>query len=362
MENKKTKSYKSTSIDIVCLVVIFTVISYAQSIVNPLLMALFTGIILIQPIRWLVKKKVPQWIAVLIVILGLLLIYLAFFELFVTSWSLFVENSPKYEENLKKLIQTTLGILSQMGIDISLISDSSALQNSNIMRYTALVINKLAEIMSKEFVFLLLTIFLLTELKSITIKTEALTKETTVSEDYLRSIGDSIRHYLSIKTVTSIMTGAMIATALALIGVDFPILWGLIAFLLNYIPNIGSVIAAIPAVAFALIQLGYNGALWTAVIFIVINIVIGNIVEPKMMGKGMGLSTFVVFFALVFWGFILGPIGMFLSVPLTMIIKLMAARSPNTNWIAIILGTGEEAMARLEGDMDKADNNPELTK
>jgi len=361
MENGKTISYKSAPMIFVALAVLFTVISYAQSIINPFLMALFTVIILLQPIRWLVKKKVPQWIAVLIVILGLLIFYLVFFELLVTSLSLFVENSPKYEENFEKLVQTTLGALSKMGIDISSIGDSGALQNANIMRFTALVVSRLGEILSKEFIFLLLTIFLLTELKTISIKTKALVKGTAISGDYLRSIGDSIRHYLSIKTVTSLLTGALIAIALAIIGVDYFILWGLVAFLLNYIPNIGSVIAAIPAVAFALIQMGYDGAFWTAVTFIIVNIVIGNVVEPKMMGRGMGLSTFVVFFALIFWGFILGPIGMFLSVPMTMVIKFVAARSPNIKWLAIILGTGEEAMERLEEDEDKADNSPELT-
>jgi AI-2 transport protein TqsA len=362
MENGKTKSYESTAMIIVALAVIFTVISYAQAIINPFLMALFTVIILLQPIRWLVKKKVPQWLAVLIMILVLLIIYLAFFQLLVTSMSLFVENSPKYEENFEKLVQTTLGFLSQMGLDISSFGDFSALQNPNIMHFTALVVNELGEILSKEFIFLLLTIFLLTELKSIRIKAKALVKGTTVSRDYLRSIGDNIRHYLSIKTVTSLLTGALIAIALEIIGVDYPILWGLIAFLLNYIPNIGSVIAAIPTVTFALIQMGYDGALWTAVVFIVVNIVIGNVVEPKMMGRGMGLSTFVVFFALIFWGFILGPIGMFLSVPLTMFIKFMVARNPDTKWLAIILGTGEEAMAKLEEGMDNADHGPELTK
>jgi AI-2 transport protein TqsA len=204
--------------------------------------------------------------------------------------------------------------------------------------------------MSREFTFLLLTIFFLTEFKSIALKTEALSKGISGSLDYLKSMGNKIRHYLSIKTITSLLTGVLIAIGVALIGLDYPILWGLLAFLLNYIPNIGSFIAAIPAVAFALVQLGYDGALWTAGIFIMVNIVIGNVVEPKIMGKGMGLSTFVVFFALIFWGFILGPIGMFLSVPLTMIIKLITTRNPNTRWIAIILGTGEEAMAKLQKD------------
>ena len=349
MEIKNTKSYQSP-INLVSLVFFFAIISYAQSIVNPLLMALFTVIILAQPIRWLVKKKVPHWLAILISIMVLLITYLAFFQILVTSWSLFVENSSKYEDNLGEITQSSLGALREMGIDVSSVSDFSAVSLPKIMTFTSVVVSKLGEIMSREFTFLLLTIFLLTELKSIFLKTEALGKGTTVSMDYLKSMGDSVRHYLSMKTVTSLFTGVLIAIGVALIGLDYPILWGLLAFLLNYIPNIGSFIAAIPAVALALVQLGYDGALWTAGVFILVNIVIGNIVEPKMMGKGMGLSTFVVFFALIFWGFILGPIGMFLSVPLTMVIKLMAARNPKTKWIAIILGTGDEAMSRLEED------------
>ncbi len=356
MENEKTKNYQSTLIIIAALLIIFTAISYAQSIVNPLLMALFTVIILIQPINWLVKKKVPHWLAVLVVILFFLLIYLVFFQLLATSLSLFVENSPKYEDNLQKIIESTVGILSKMGIEISSITGSSILNPSKIMPYTALIFNKLGEIVSKEFTFILLTIFLLTELKSISLKTKAFNLGPNNSMDYLKSMGDSVRHYLSIKTVTSFYTGVLIAIGLALVGVDYPILWGLVAFLLNYIPNIGSIIAALPAVALALIQLGYDGALWTAGIFIVVNIIIGNIVEPKMMGKGLGLSTFVVFFALIFWGFILGPIGMFLSVPLTMIIKLITVRNPKTKWIAIILGNGEEAMTKLEGDTHAAND------
>jgi predicted PurR-regulated permease PerM len=130
---------------------------------------------------------------------------------------------------------------------------------------------------------------------------------------------------------------------LAIIGLDYAILWGLIAFLLNFIPNIGSIFAAIPAVLFAVIQLGFGGALWTILIFVIVNVVIGNVVEPKMMGKGMGLSTFVVFLALIFWGFVLGTVGMFLSVPLTMAIKIMLEQNPKTRGIAIALGTQEEA-------------------
>ena len=114
----------------------------------------------------------------------------------------------------------------------------------------------------------------------------------------------------------------MVAIAPAVLGRDFPILWGFLAFMLDYIPKIGSILAALPAMALALVQLGFQGALFTGIIYLVVNMLIGNVVEPKMMGKGLGLSTFIVFLSLIFWAFLLGTVGMFLSIPITMVIKL----------------------------------------
>jgi predicted PurR-regulated permease PerM len=133
-----------------------------------------------------------------------------------------------------------------------------------------------------------------------------------------------------------------------IIGIDYPLLWALIAGLMNYIPNIGSIIAAVPAVLFALIQLGLGGAVWTLGSFMLVNNVLGNFVEPRIMGKGLGLSTLVVFLSLIFWGFIFGTVGMFLSVPFTMTIKIILEQNEKTKWLAIILGTPDEAKAYLQ--------------
>ena len=115
-------------------------------------------------------------------------------------------------------------------------------------------------------------------------------------------------------------------------------LWGTLAFLLNYVPNIGSIIAAIPALLLALVQLGPGAVLWSAIGYLVVNNLVGNVIEPRFMGRGLGLSTLVVFLSLVFWGWVLGPVGMFLSVPLTMTLKIALDSSEETRWIAILLG------------------------
>ena len=147
----------------------------------------------------------------------------------------------------------------------------------------------------------------------------------------------SVKEYLAIKTLVSMGTGGVITLWLYILGVDHYMLWGVVAFLLNYIPNIGSIIAAVPAVLLALVQLGAPAAGLTGLGYIVVNTVMGNMVEPRYMGKGLGLSTLVVFLSLVFWGWLLGTVGMLLSVPLTMILKIALEYNPDTRWLALLL-------------------------
>ena len=120
-------------------------------------------------------------------------------------------------------------------------------------------------------------------------------------------------------------------------GLDHAIMWGLIAFFLNYIPNIGSIIASIPAILIALIQFNFFYAFLVALIYLFINIIMGSIIEPKYLGKELGLSTLIIFLSLIFWGWLLGPVSMLLSVPLTMVMKIALESSNDTKWIAILL-------------------------
>ena len=145
-----------------------------------------------------------------------------------------------------------------------------------------------------------------------------------------------------IKTLISAVEALAIWLWLLILGVDYPLLWGTLVFLLNYVPNIGSIIAALPAVLLALVQLGVGSALLTALGFVVANIVLGNLVEPKLMGKGLSLSTLVVFLSLVFWEWVLGPIGMILSVPMTSLVKIALESYEETRGLAIMLGSATE--------------------
>jgi predicted PurR-regulated permease PerM len=142
-----------------------------------------------------------------------------------------------------------------------------------------------------------------------------------------------------IKTVISLATGILITLWLYILDVDYAILWGFVAFLLNYIPNIGSVVAAVPAVILAFIQYGIGNAALVTVGYIVVNFIIGNVIEPRVMGRKLGLSTLVVFLSLIFWGAMLGLVGAILSVPLTMTLKFAFENNESTRWISVLLGS-----------------------
>jgi predicted PurR-regulated permease PerM len=206
------------------------------------------------------------------------------------------------------------------------------------------------------FMILLTVVFILLEASVIPSKLQAALKDPGESVPRLGEFLANLNRYLAIKTIFSLLTGIGIWLWLVILGVDYPVLWGVLAFALNYIPNIGSIIAAIPASLLALVQLGLGPSILTVLGYLVVNTVLGNFLEPRFMGRGLGLSTLVVFLSLVFWGWVLGPMGMLLSVPLTMIVKIWLESGEDTKRAAILLGSSVYyAPVEAEKEADKDD-------
>ena len=201
------------------------------------------------------------------------------------------------------------------------------------------MLRSLGSILGDAVLIMVMVIFILVETTSLRAKIAA---HTSPAEDKLMPYEEFIvktKKYLGVKSLISLVTGILIALWLLILGVDYPLLWGLLAFLLNFIPTIGSILAAIPAVILAFIQYGVPSALIAAIGYLVVNFVIGSILEPKFLGQEVGLSTLVVFLSLVFWGWVFGPIGMLLSVPLTMTVKIGLDHNQNTRWLGTLLGS-----------------------
>jgi AI-2 transport protein TqsA len=337
----------SPLVNIAALIIIIAGLIYAKTIITPFLLALFISIVCEQPISWLEKRRLPRWLALIIVLFGMIFLFTGFAFLIGETVSSFSGNLSKYESTLTDLSNSFIQFLNEKGYKIHQDQIFNLVQPAKILEFTAGALNKLISMMGNTFLIFLIVLFTLTEFSSFAIKSKAILLGSDKSVSYFSTILQNIRHYLGIKTLICLLTGILVYIALLIIGLDYPLLWALIAALMNYIPNIGSIIAAVPAVLFALIQLGVGGAIWTLASFMVVNNVLGNLIEPRIMGKGLGLSTLVVFLSLLFWGFIFGTVGMFLSVPFTMTIKIILEQNEKTKWIALLLGTPAEAETYL---------------
>ncbi len=337
-----SKNSHTFLVSLAAFVVIVAGMKLAQAIIVPVLLAAFIAIISAPAIFWLEKKKVPKWGAFLIVV-AVVMLFLAFFGYIIsTSVGEFMNGLPKYQTQLQKLTDATLDFAEKNRIPVPSGDIRETLfeqvNPSMLLGFSGTMIGSLGGLLSNLLLIVVTVAFMLLEYSSFPRKIQSLRILSEDSKESMRKFTKVINDYLAIKTIISLATGIIVTIMLFIFKVDYAPLWGLIAFFLNYVPNIGSIFAAIPAVLLCLIQHGWQTALALALGYAVINITIGSIIEPRYMGKGLGLSPLVIFLSLIFWGWILGPVGMFLSVPLTMTAKIACDTNARTRWIGIFLG------------------------
>lgn len=310
----------------------------ASSLLVPFLLAGFITIICTPIMTWLKRRGVPSWLALIVVISGVLLVGFMVSAFIASSVSDFTKEMPTYQAALSRQVMDLVSFLNNIGIDVSAATLTDFLDPGAAMNIVASGLNSLRTVLTNAFLILMTVVFMLMEASGLPSKLLAILGD---SDDALKPFEhfiENVKQYMAIKTWISLGTGALAAVWLMLMGVPYALLWGLLAFFLNYIPTIGSILAAIPAVILALVQFGVIKAAIVGIGFLVINILMGSIIEPRFMGKELGLSTLVVFLSLLFWGWVLGPVGMLLSVPLTMMAKIALDTREETRWIAILLG------------------------
>jgi predicted PurR-regulated permease PerM len=240
-------------------------------------------------------------------------------------------------------LQSDLLVLLQswnVPIDISLLAD--ALPLGSLLTLAGSALRSLGAVLSNGFLIILTVIFILAEAASFYPKLRAVLANPDRDLAHFGRITGTMNRYIAIKTSVSVLTGILVTSFLWILDVDFPVLWGLVALLLNFIPTIGSIIAGIPPVLLALVQLGPAEAGLVVLGFFLVNTIVGNVLEPRYMGQGLGLSALIVFVSLIFWGWLFGPVGMLLSVPLTMSAKIALEASPSTLWLARLLAPANE--------------------
>lgn len=328
------------------IIVVLGAIKIATPIIVPFLLAIFIAIICNPIVNLGTRFRVPRLLSVFIVLFITIIIGLMITSVISSSVQQLSGNVSEYQQQFRTHFGGIVTFLKSYNIHISQDTLMEYFNPSQAMTLVSAMLSSLSGVMANAFLILLTVVFMLLEGESLPKKLHFMFKDPEFKLAQLDKFLESVNRYVAIKTMVSIATGICVGAMMFFLGVDFFLLWALIAFLLNYVPNIGSLIAAIPAVLLTGLQLGLAPAGFVAIGYVVINLVMGNIVEPKFMGKGLGLSTLIVFLSLIFWGWLLGLVGMLLAVPLTMIVKIGLETIDSDNWFSILISSEENLSNR----------------
>ena len=319
------------------LTVVIAGLKAANAIVVPLLMAIFLAIISAALLQWLQRRGLPLWAAMTLVLLLLASTLVTLGSLIGASINQFSSALPRYETQFDLLINQATGWLGGFGIKLPAGGVIELFDPAGAAKLLGRLMSGFGGLLANSMLIIFTVLFLIVESTSLPEKLRSISQNPEKTLGDLSAFMKSVNHYLVIKAVMSLITGLVIAVYLTVLGVDFAIVWGALAFFMNFVPYIGSIIAAIPAVILSLIDAGPVVSLAVASGFVVVNLIVGNVLEPRYMGRGLGLSTLVVFLSLLFWGWVFGPVGMFLSTPLTMIVKIALENDPKSRWISVLL-------------------------
>lgn len=321
-------------------VVVLAGIKSASAIIVPFLLSLFIAIILLPSYNYFKSKALPESLS-LILVITLFIFFLALVgKLIGNSVTEFSANIDMYSYKINSYYRAVMLFAQEYGIEIPINELSTLLDSKKIMAFSTSILQSMGSMFADGFVIMLTVIFMMLESTHFAKKINLSDTDNTTMI-HIQNISEKIKHYMALKALMSLLTGFIVWICLIYIGTDYAFLWAVLAFLFNFIPNIGSIVAAIPAVLITLVQLGSFSALLVSLVYVFVNTVVGSILEPKVMGKGLGLSTLVVFLSLLFWGWLLGVVGMLLSIPLTIMAKIALDTNENTKCIATLLGTGE---------------------
>lgn len=357
-----------------------------KPIAVPFVMAVFLSVLSAPLLSWLIRHRVPKLLSVLATVLANILVVVAMLLLVGNSLSDFARSVPSYQLRLEEKARSAFLWLEDLGINTSefnwlqdslsdgqvggdgtseegprgdasvaqdLLPDETSTTESDdgqrsrrstpfldlgsIFDVVTSTLRTIASLMTMILLVFLIMIFILFEASSMPKKLQLAMGWDASDLNRMTRVKTEMQHYLGIKSLISLVTGSVVFLWVLWMGIDNPLLWGLIAFFLNYIPSLGSILASIPAMALALVQVGPGHAILVGLGYLAINLVFGNFVEPHLMGRQLGMSTLVVFISLLFWGWVWGPVGMLLAVPLTMNLKIFLEHTEDFRWLAQLI-------------------------
>jgi len=310
------------------IVIVIAGMRASAEILMPFLLALFIAVICAPLYQGMRRRHVPTtlaMVAILLLMVGGVLILVGVVERAIAALS---GRLPAYQAAFVASTDQLWGWLEGLGLELPEATLREYLNFQVLLRYLGTIAGTLGDFLTTMVIVVIVAIFILLEGSALPAKVRDLPVLSQDTWTRLQQVAADVRRYMFLKTGMSLLTGAL---------VDFAILLGVLAFALNYIPVIGSIVAAIPGILLAFVEFGLGTSLLVAAGYVVINVGVSNGIEPRYLGNGLGLSPLVVILSVLLWGWVLGPMGMLLSVPLTMSVKIALESDEGTQWLAILM-------------------------
>jgi len=317
-------------------------------LVVPFLCAVFLAIISLPPLAALHRAGLPKWASLAVVLTVVTAIIVIFGWLLARGLMGFPQQLPRYQAILQQELTRLAEWLHEREIDVPPELLREQFDASRILAVMGNFLGMLAGVAKTGFFVILTWTFIIAEAAALPDKLHRAFGTTTSDLTRYRGMMQDVQRYLAFKSGTNLLAAFLVWLSCWMLGTPYAVPLAIFAFFLNYVPVFGPIIAAVPAVLLTYAQSGPASAAWMIVCQIVLNVIVGSLVEPRLFGSRFGLSALVVLLSLVFWGWLLGPVGMFLSVPLTMVAKILLANTREFRWLAILLGTGHESINAME--------------
>jgi AI-2 transport protein TqsA len=319
-------------------VVVFTGMRLAAPILDPILFAVVLALLFSPIYSWLIRHRIPTPLALVIMLVGLSVLFLGLFLLLGVSIARFSGDIGSYTGKLNDQLDNIQDLTNSLGVTTADLH--KALSPSALTGAIGAVLSGVADFLSDLFLILVIVLFFLAEGPAMMNRLRSSAGPEHPQVARLTVFGHSVVRQLGLRAIVNLATAAGVVVLLLVLRVDFPLMWGILAFFLSFIPWIGLPLAVAPAVVLALAEHGLTSALLVIAGVIVINVLAENALSPMLMGRGLSISPTVLFLGFIFWAWLLGGPGAFLAAPLTIFLILMLDTFPETRWLANVMGMG----------------------
>src|SRR5215218_3301099 len=332
-------------------VVVLVAMRLAAPVLDPILFAVVLALLFSPIYAWLIRRRIPTPLALVIMLVGLTVLFLGIFLILGVSIARFSGDIGSYAGKLNVQVGNVQELAKSLGlsnVDIRDVVKPGALAGA-----IGSVLAGVADFLSNLFLILIIVLFFLAEGPAMMNRLQASAGRDRPQVARLTVFGRNVVRQLGLRAVVNLVTGAGVVVLMFVLGVDFPLMWGILTFFLSFIPWIGLPLAVAPAVVLAFAEHGIERALLVIAGVIVINVLAENALSPMLMGRGLSLSPTVLFIGFIFWAWLLGGPGAFLAAPLTIFLVLMLETFPETRWLASVMGMSppapeEEVVERTE--------------